>query len=200
MRSITELPPFYQETQYLRITEAWRLLWLNIGAFGVLLVAGSLFLAWMVFYNVILESPLVLTSLPNNLSRPVGMALLLLIIPLHEILHGMGIAYYGHRVRYGFKLSKGVVFATTDEGLFWRHQFVVVALTPLVVISVIAMVSIMFVPVGIGVWLMISAAVNAAGAVGDLWMVWVVCRYPANVLIRDEEDGMRIFMENKSER
>jgi hypothetical protein len=35
--------------------------------------------------------------------------------------------------------------------------------------------------------------VNAAGAIGDLWMTSVALRYDSSVLIRDEEDSMRIF-------
>ncbi len=192
---VTKLPLGYEEAEFLHITEGKRLVWLNIIAFGMLVVAGVAFFGWLIFYETVLQSPFIIDQLPKNLSQPVGLGLVLLVIPLHEILHGVGIAYYGHQVRYGVKLMKGVIYATTDHGLFWRRQFVVVALVPLVVISIVAILLSMIVPPGIGVWLMLAASINTAGAVGDLWMVQVAYRHPANILIRDEEDGMRIFAE-----
>jgi hypothetical protein len=42
--------------------------------------------------------------------------------------------------------------------------------------------------------LAVSAAINAAGAVGDLWISRVVLRYPKESFVMDERDGVRIFL------
>ena len=40
----------------------------------------------------------------------------------------------------------------------------------------------------------LGAVVNFAGAVGDLWIAWIVFRYPEQVVVVDERDGMRVFL------
>lgn len=55
----------------------------------------------------------------------------------------------------------------------------------------------MLLMLGLPQWLVyyatIGAVVNAGGAVGDLWSVGVVLRYPASALVRDEADSFRIY-------
>ena len=48
-------------------------------------------------------------------------------------------------------------------------------------------------PLGLAEWIALAVTINAAGAVGDIWMTAVALRYDATALVRDEEDSMRIF-------
>ncbi|WP_254840446.1 DUF3267 domain-containing protein [Natronomonas marina] len=110
----------------------------------------------------------------------------------HEWLHGLAIRYYGGEPRYGVGLAHFILpyaYATTDH-VFTRNQFVVVLLTPLVVITAIG------VPLMLGLgwgWLAIPLTMNAAGAVADVWMTAVVLGYPAHVRVVDHETGVRIL-------
>ncbi|MEP7290137.1 MAG: DUF3267 domain-containing protein [Chloroflexota bacterium] len=119
-------------------------------------------------------------------------------LPLHELLHGMAIRVFGHRVRYGAKLSKGVLYATAENALFRRNQYVCVALASFVGITLLVMLLMLFVSQWIVYYLAIAAVVNAGGAVGDLWSAGVVLRYPASVLVRDEADSFRIYAAGSS--
>jgi hypothetical protein len=38
-----------------------------------------------------------------------------------------------------------------------------------------------------------AVVLNAGGAIGDMWMTAIALRYDPSILIRDEEDSMRIF-------
>jgi hypothetical protein len=113
------------------------------------------------------------------------------VIP-HEWLHGLAIRYYGGEARYGVGVSHFIMpyaYATTDHE-FSRNQFVVVLLTPLVVLTLIG------VPVMIGLeWglLIVPLTLNAAGAVADVWMTLSVLSYPAHVRVVDHEGGVRIL-------
>ena len=49
------------------------------------------------------------------------------------------------------------------------------------------------VPQWLAYYLAIAAVLNAGGAIGDLWSVGVLLRYPAQVLVRDEADRFRIY-------
>jgi hypothetical protein len=113
------------------------------------------------------------------------------IVP-HEWLHGLAIRYYGGEARYGVGIAHFILpyaYATTDHE-FSRNQFVVVLLTPLVVLTLLG------VPLMIVFewsWLIVPLTLNAAGAIADIWMTLMVLSYPAHIRIVDHEGGVRIL-------
>lgn len=112
------------------------------------------------------------------------------IIP-HEWLHGLAIRYYGGEPRYGVGVAHFILpyaYATTDHE-FSRNQFIVVLLTPLVVLTLVGVPLMVVFEWG---WLIVPLALNAAGAVADVWMTLVVVSYPAHVRVVDHETGVRI--------
>lgn len=114
-----------------------------------------------------------------------------IIVP-HEWVHGLAIRYYGGKPRYGVGLAHFVLpyaYATTDHR-FERNQFVVVALAPLVVLTLVGVA--LMAAFGWG-WLVVPLAANAGGAVGDLWMVLTVLGYPSHVSVEDSTTGVRIL-------
>lgn len=193
-RTMMELPANYQEAGFLRVTGQRQFLWLNVFSLVCMAIAIPIFYGLLFVYHGLFEAPLVIEAFPKTISSIVGVSIVLLMIPVHEWFHGLSIQYWGHHARYGIKPLKGVVYATADGALFWRHQYISVALAPFVAISVLMMVSSWFFSANIGFWLMLTAVLNAAGAAGDFWMTQVALRYPSHALIRDEEDGMRVFM------
>ena len=126
------------------------------------------------------------------LSFLVFTALIAVVVVAHELCHGLVIRVFGGEPRYGFGVTYFVVpyaFATSDTCLT-RNQFIIVALAPLVVLTLLGVpVMILFeLP-----WLAIPLALNAAGAVGDVWMTLIVLSYPAGVAVLDDETGVEIY-------
>lgn len=188
---VRALPDDYQEIHHFSINQRSILLRLNLLSLVPLVLGGLLaFGAWLVYHEE-LGAPLVLEGLPDRLPSGVGLALVLLVLPLHELVHGLAIQHYGHRPRYGIKLM--VLFATSDGAYFRRDEFVWIALAPLVVITAAGLVTLAFLPRDLGYWVALAVTLNAAGAIGDLWMTVIALRFNASVLIRDEEDSMRVF-------
>jgi len=114
-----------------------------------------------------------------------------IILP-HELCHGLAIRAFGGHPQYGFGVVYFVfpyAFATT-ETRFTRNQFLVVALAPLVVLSVIG-IPIML--VFEWKWLAIPLAMNAGGAVGDIWMALTLLSYPSGVTVIDTTTGLEIY-------
>ncbi|MFC7251955.1 DUF3267 domain-containing protein [Halomicroarcula sp. GCM10025324] len=110
----------------------------------------------------------------------------------HEWLHGLAIRYYGGEPRYGVGVAHFVLpyaYATTDHE-FSRNQFIVVLLTPLVVMTLVGVPLMILLEWG---WLAIPLTLNAAGAVADIWMTLMVVSYPAHIRIVDHESGVRIL-------
>lgn len=115
----------------------------------------------------------------------------LFLVP-HELLHGLAIRYYGGEAKYGVGIAHFIMpyaYATTDHE-FSRNQFIVVLLTPLVVMTAIGVPLMLAFEWG---WLVIPLAANAAGAIADLWMTLTLLAFPADVRLEDHPDGVRII-------
>jgi len=188
---IKALPPSYRQVHLLSVGRRSVLIWLNIMSLLPLAISGLLIFGLLMIYHAELNAPLVIHAIPGNIPSGIGLAIVLLVLPLHEWIHGLSIAHYGHKPRYGAKWM--VLFATSDNALFRRNEFIHIALAPLVVITTSGLILIAFVPLGLAEWIALAISINAAGAIGDIWMAAIALRYDRSALIRDEEDSMRIF-------
>jgi hypothetical protein len=192
---IRALPDGYEAIYHLTITDPKLLLRLNLIALIPLFLSVVFFFAWG---NVAAQLraawfPQIAAS-TFEVPWLIGVVLaIVLVLPLHELIHGIAIQLTGHKPRYGMKLSSGVLYATAEGALFRKGEYIIVALAPLVVISLLAMGLMIVVPPGISFYVSLAAVMNAGGAVGDLWFVWVLRRFTAGVLIRDEADGFTVF-------
>ena len=191
MPPVRELSPKYHETLHFVLTEPRRMIWLNISALLPVLLAVLAMAAWW-------EVAAPMRAAPSNDSFSIPwwlgvLGALLIVLPLHELFHGLAIQMVGHRARYGMKLNKGVLYATADQALFRRDEYLLVALTPLVAITLLGMALMLIVPDALVYYVAIGVIVNAGGAIGDLWASVVVRRFPAATLVRDEEDGFRVY-------
>ena len=189
---IRALPVNYYQAHYLNLNQRGVMLWLNVLSVIPLAIGGLLAFGALLVYHEELGAPLVIDALPERLPEMLGFALVLLVLPLHEWIHGLMIRRVGHRPRYGVRLL--VLFATADGAFFRRDEFLGVALAPLAVISAIGLAIMVFLPGALAYWIALAVALNAAGAIGDIWMSLVVLRFTPASLIQDEGAGMRIFV------
>ncbi|RPJ29296.1 MAG: DUF3267 domain-containing protein [Chloroflexi bacterium] len=120
---------------------------------------------------------------------------LLITLVLHELTHGLVMQIFGAKPKYGV-IWKGLMFyATSPEYAFHRNNYAVIALAPLIFISILVV---------LGMWLLqgtlwvvllgICGILNASGAVGDIWITFIVLRYPNTAYVIDERDGIRVFL------
>jgi nicotinate-nucleotide adenylyltransferase len=122
-------------------------------------------------------------------------AALLLTLGLHELAHGAVMAAFGAQPRYGIKWEAGALYATAPGYAFTRNQYLAVIFAPLLGLSVLAVLGMWALA---GTWavtlLVLCATVNAMGACGDVYMGWLIARYPPAAFVIDEADGMRVFL------
>lgn len=159
---------------------------LSLGVFGRVfeLVTGQSLVSVNQFVSV--------GAVSGLLGTLVVVVLAVVIVLPHELLHGLAISYYGGKPRYGVGLAHFVLpyaYATADHR-FTRNQFVVVALAPLVGLTVLGVALMAAFEWS---WLIVPLAANAGGAVGDCWMVLTVLGYPAHTRIEDGTTGLRIL-------
>jgi hypothetical protein len=124
----------------------------------------------------------------------ISVALIIGTFVLHELIHGAFMSKYGGKPSYGAGIAHYILpyFYATTNTIFTRNQFIVIAIAPLVVISLIA-IGIMAAFPSIAHWMIIPFVLNGSGAVGDLWMVRNVLRCPKHILLEDRENELIIY-------
>lgn len=124
------------------------------------------------------------------------------VIILHEWIHGLFIRRAGHTPRYGVltaqigRVSVPLAFyATADNAYFYRRDFIAIALAPVIIITGIGALLMVFLPDTVNYYIVLAIVLNGSGAAGDLWMTQVVRRYDeADTLIRDEAHSISVFV------
>lgn len=122
-----------------------------------------------------------------------------LTIIFHELIHGAVMSLYGGKPRYGVGLSHFVLpyaYATSSK-VFTRNQFLQITLAPFAIISVLGVLLMVVLQIP---WLAIALAINAAGAIVDMWVSTVVWRYPRHVLVEDTRIGLHIYGKSSDRR
>ena len=109
------------------------------------------------------------------------------VLGVHEGLHAVTILAQGGRPTFGLKLPFAL-YCTAPNQLFRRNGYRVVALAPLVVITVLGVVVTVLAP-NLGAYLWLAWVGNVSGAVGDLVAARALANVPPSALIADTEDG-----------
>jgi hypothetical protein len=115
----------------------------------------------------------------------------IVILPLHEAIHGLVIALLGGKPYFGAKLPLAL-FCGAKNQLFRRNQYIVVALAPLVIISLAAIILTLLAPVAAS-YIFFATVGNVSGAAGDVWTSARVLRLPPDSLIEDTADGYQAW-------
>ena len=168
---------------------ARRLLVVSIAAFfGVVGVAEVVFRRFTESH----VQPLTITAtspLDVFLGVAVFVALLVVVVVPHELLHGVFMARYGGTPEYGLGV-RGLLmpsaYARTRGAIYTRNEMLVATLAPFVVITGggFTLAVVLEWPL-----LTVPAAANAAGSVGDLWIAARIRRYPSSVRIAEPPEG-----------
>jgi hypothetical protein len=171
--------------------------WLNVGSIVMAVVFAVLMIGWMAWVYASRDPVTASTQIPA-LFLWIGV---IMSLPLHEWIHGLVIRWGGHKPIYGMKFIRVswvklplALYATAGDVYFRRYPFIVIALAPMVVITLGCMAMIVLLPDYLTYYLMLAAIINGSGSIGDLWMTMAVLRYPHDALVRDEADSIRIYV------
>jgi hypothetical protein len=186
------LPDDYKQVLYWTVTEK------PIRAIVLQILSVPLF---VIFGLIFLNLAISLGKLPSRLQFGLGeISMIVVGIPLtlilHELTHGMVMQMFGAKPRYGILWKKMMFYATSPGYAYRRNNYIGIALAPLFVLSVLVI---------LGMWLLrrtfwvavlgMCGAINASGAIGDMWMTMIVLRYAATAYVMDERDGIRVFLQ-----
>ncbi len=166
-----------------RIMQFW--LWATISA-----------VAAFVFYYLIREFGKMPLGFHIGVAEIViGLIVVVATLVIHELIHALVMIRYGARPK--FEMSQHNIVATiTAQGYgFRRNTVILVALTPLIVLTCFAL---------LGIWLFqgtywvalfaLIAVINAGSSISDFWLVRILLHYPSNTWTVDEKEGMQILL------
>jgi hypothetical protein len=112
---------------------------------------------------------------------------------LHEAVHGAAMLLFGARPTFGATLvarSMPALYATAPGHRFTRLQYLAVSLTPAVLISGLGL------PLTLASWggyLVLPLAVHLGGCVGDFAATLRLGREPNGTMCEDLRDGIRFY-------
>lgn len=181
----------YQEVLYWTLRENHkRVILLQI--LGVLLLVLAMFVFSLFAISI--------GKLPSVFSIGVSeISIVILAIPAtivaHELTHGIAMQRFGANPHYGVLWKQAVFYSTSPGYAFHRNNYIVIALAPIVVISVLALLG-MWIASGT-FWVVVftfCGIINASGSLGDLWLTVIVARYAVTAYVIDEKDGIRVFL------
>jgi hypothetical protein len=145
--------------------------------------------------------PSVIRHGPAGTSFRIGLAEVLLVVAVtalllvvHEATHGLVMLASRARPSFGVVLVGGAVpalYATSVRHRFSRGQYLAVAATPAVVISMLGFL-LCFGPWG--GYLIVPLAIQLGGRVGDLFACWRVLHERPGTEFEDLRDGIRFHL------
>lgn len=163
--------------------------WIQVGVVGLALLAfgGSLRLASLLRgapVDVEVDLPLLV----------VAAAVVPVTVVVHETIHGVAAGLLGYRVTYGIDRSIPAAYAGSFRQRIARRDNAVVAAAPFVAGTVGCAALLPFVDGLVLVAVIAALVVNAAVAVGDLYLLYRLGRLPAGSVLYDASiDEMLVF-------
>lgn len=159
------------------------------------LIGVPLFLAFggiMIFLTSTIRGEVNLIASPLACATGAVLAYLLMVL-LHEGVHGIFFWLVTRKLpRFGVTLA--YAYASAPGILIPRNPYLVIGLAPLVLLTAIGIFILPFVPEATLPYLVFTLTMNAAGAVGDMYVVLVLLRVPAYAKIEDQGDRISIFL------
>jgi membrane protein DedA with SNARE-associated domain len=194
------LPDSYQLVR--RITLESQRLFVLLNVVGLAMLAIAI-LAYQLFYNFLRELGLAqganpLAGASSLLLAVLSLLAILIMLSLHELIHGIAFQLFGARPRYGFSLEKGVAFAAADRYYLTRDAYLIVGLAPLVVITLLTGALMTVTSGETNQLVALIGAANIGGSVGDLWFFSICRRYQPDLLVRDFGEGAELYARSYS--
>jgi hypothetical protein len=179
------------------LTKDRRAIWvLNVVGLVLFLISACLMI-WLTAvirptttWQVFTFSSSNLGSLVGLLAWIIGITVVMLVI--HEAIHGVFFWIFTRsRPRFGFRGY--YAFAAAPDWYIPRRLYLVVALAPVVLMSLAGISAVFIIADNLLPALLFLVSMNFSGSVGDMMVAAWMLRNPADVLAQDYGDGVRFY-------
>jgi Putative zincin peptidase len=200
MRAYPRLPDGYRLASSIDLrNQAGLLLWLNLVGLGLLLL-----FAWLFFWLAARLRSTANSGQSSSGVQPAGwitiLAILLAfaaVLLIHELVHG---AFFWlitrSRPRFGLQIT--YAFASAPDWYIPRNPYLVVGLSPLVLITLAGIALMPLLPEALVLPWVLALALNASGSVGDVYIIGTLLTQPATILVNDHGDSIHFYLPGSS--
>ena len=116
----------------------------------------------------------------------------IVLVILHEGVHGLCFWLITGK-RPVFSIGPGYAAAAAPQSLLAKKPYLITALSPLVVLTVLGLILIPVIPSGWLFYLGLFIVMNVSGAVGDLWVALSLLPRKEPLLIQDFGDRVMVY-------
>ena len=131
------------------------------------------------------------------LAFPIFVGIIVVIMILHEGVHGLVFLVLGGKPRFGAKLIGGffpVVYASAAGPFLSRNHYLLVGLAPFLVLTpLLLLTGILIRDDGVALIALMAMAMNVAGSTGDLMVARKVRQLGGGTLFEDTADGFNWY-------
>ncbi len=124
------------------------------------------------------------------------LVLTVIMVLLHEAAHGVFFWLFT-RCMPKFAFRGFYAYAAAPNWYLPRNAYLVTAIAPLILISLLGIFLLAIVPPGWFMPIMLVLVMNASGAVGDLWVMGMLLKSPPDALANDQGDKITIYSPRK---
>lgn len=193
LRPAKSLPEDYHLLYAVDLSKQFGLLLaLNFAGLGLLLFSGWAFYALACTRFPDLQ-PLIISTAEGSLFSKAFSVLIgfTAALALHELVHGAFFLWFtGERPRFG--LSAAYAYAAAPEWYLPRTPYLVVGVTPIIVISLFGIAILPVLPRSALLLWWTLLTVNAGGAIGDLYVVARLIFADMAVMVNDQGDRIEV--------
>lgn len=188
MSSYTELPEGYREILRIDLQKDKKLMLLVNGLAAVIMLAMLVVAFCVVPFSTMID----FINVSNTYIRLLVMlALLLLYVVLHEVVHGIVMRRFcSAKVKFGFT---GTYAFAGSQGYYCRKHYTIIALAPIVVWGIVLLIANFFVSEPWFYVVYFVQAANISGAAGDLYVSWKMSKLPKDILVQDSGVSMTVY-------
>jgi hypothetical protein len=120
------------------------------------------------------------------------LAVFFAMVTLHEAIHGLFFWLFTRsKVKFAFKGA--YAYAAAPGWYLFKRPYMIVSLAPLVVMTLLGIVLMLILPLAWIPAVLLLVAMNAAGAIGDIYVFILLLRTRGDVLVQDYGEKMDFF-------
>ncbi len=199
MHATKVLPADYSHHKLLDLSSKRAAIGLNLAAVPLLFLYGWLFSVVIRYLRSVNPAAKGTWGLFSSFTAIEVVAFILSVIFMlifHEVIHGAFFwLFTGEQPK--FALKAGYAFAAAPDWCLPRAQYIVVGLSPFIVISLLCILAASLTYASIVPYLIYIATLNAAGALGDMIVVAWILRQSSSILVQDQGDKFITFSPDK---
>ncbi|GHO67564.1 transcriptional regulator [Ktedonobacter sp. SOSP1-52] len=193
MKAVTSLPQGYTPCGEVNFAKDKKLAWILNGVGLLLFILFALAFAYIAFLfhrESLGRSASVTIGGWQLLEGILAMAFTVFgCMLVHELIHGVFFWVFTQAwPHFGFKWI--YAYASAPEWYIPRTPFLIIGLAPFLLVTLIGVAVLPFASLGLSLFLWLLLTLNAAGSVGDFYVIIRLLFAPSPLLVHDYGDGM----------